>query len=109
MKTSFAVDCLSSLAQETRLNIFRLLVQHAPKGLPAGEIAKRLKLPGPTFSFPLNILTLTKLIEPHRNGRAISYSPNFQNFNRLLNYLLENCCGGRGCEVDVTKIVKSLK
>jgi ArsR family transcriptional regulator, arsenate/arsenite/antimonite-responsive transcriptional repressor len=109
MKTSFAVDCLSSLAQETRLNIFRLLVQCAPKGLAAGEIAKRLKLPGPTLSFHLNILASTGLIEPHRNGRSISYSPNFESFNRLLNYLLENCCGSRGCYVDVKKIVKSLK
>src|SRR5271170_4450936 len=80
MKPSFAVDCLSSLAQETRLNIFRLLVQNAPKGLPAGEIARRLKLPGPTLSFHLNILASTELIEAHRNCRSISYFANFQNF-----------------------------
>src|SRR5215831_10617452 len=102
MKTSFAVDSLAALAQETRLNIFRLLVQHAPKGLPAGEIARRLKLPGPTLSFHLNILAAIELIEPRRNGRSISYSPNFQNVNRLMNYLMENCCGGEGCAIDVT-------
>src|SRR6516162_8617607 len=71
MNTSSAVDSLSALAQETRLNIFRLLVQNAPKGLPAGEIARRLKLPGPTLSFHLNILAATQLIEPQRNGRSI--------------------------------------
>ena len=62
MNTSSAVDSLAALAQETRLNIFRLLVQNAPKGLPAGEIARRLKLPGPTLSFHLNILAATELI-----------------------------------------------
>jgi DNA-binding transcriptional ArsR family regulator len=102
MKPSVAVDSLAALAQETRLNIFRLLVQNAPEGLPAGEIAKRLKLPNPTLSFHLSILASSELIEPHRNGRSISYSPNFQNVNRLMNYLMENCCGGQGCEIDVT-------
>src|SRR6516165_10668496 len=104
MNTSSAVDSLAALAQETRLNIFRLLVQNAPKGLPAGEIARRLKLPGPTLSFHLNILAAIELIEPKRNGRSISYSANFQNVNRLMNYLLENCCGGQGCDIDVTKL-----
>jgi ArsR family transcriptional regulator len=105
MNTSSAVDSLAALAQETRLNIFRLLVQNAPKGLPAGEIARRLKLPGPT----LNILAATELIEPHRNGRSISYSPNFQNVNRLMNYLMENCCGGEGCAIDVTRLAGKSK
>jgi ArsR family transcriptional regulator, arsenate/arsenite/antimonite-responsive transcriptional repressor len=101
MNTSSAVDSLAALAQDTRLNIFRLLVQSAPKGLPAGEIARRLKLPGPTLSFHLNILAATELIEPQRNGRSISYSPNFESVNRLMSYLMENCCGGKGCDVDV--------
>jgi ArsR family transcriptional regulator len=104
MKISLAVDSLSALAQETRLNIFRLLVQNAPKGLAAGEIARRLKLPGPTLSFHLNILAATHLVEPQRNGRSISYSPDFDNVNRLMNYLMENCCGGRGCSIDVSKL-----
>jgi ArsR family transcriptional regulator, arsenate/arsenite/antimonite-responsive transcriptional repressor len=107
MNTSSAVDSLAALAQETRLNIFRLLVQNAPKGLPAGEIARRLKLPGPTLSFHLNILASTELIEAHRNGRSISYLANFRNFNRLLNYLMENCCGGQNCAIDVTKVAES--
>jgi DNA-binding transcriptional ArsR family regulator len=109
MNTSSAVDSLAALAQETRLNIFRLLVQNAPKGLPAGEIARRLKLPQPTLSFHLNILAATELIEPHRNGRSISYSANFQNVNRLMNYLLENCCGGQGCKIDVTELAGVLR
>jgi ArsR family transcriptional regulator len=104
MNTASAVDSLAALAQETRLNIFRLLVQNAPRGLPAGEIARRLKLPGPTLSFHLNILAAIELIEPQRNGRSISYSANFRSVNRLMNYLMENCCGGRGCAIDVTRL-----
>jgi ArsR family transcriptional regulator, arsenate/arsenite/antimonite-responsive transcriptional repressor len=96
MKISVAVDSLSALAQETRLNIFRLLVQHAPEGLPAGAIARRLQLPGPTLSFHLNVLAATDLVQPHKNGRSISYSANLETVNRLTNFLLENCCGGRG-------------
>jgi ArsR family transcriptional regulator, arsenate/arsenite/antimonite-responsive transcriptional repressor len=103
MKTKNAVSALAALAQETRLNIFRMLVQNAPKGLPAGDIARRLKLPGPTLSFHLNVLAATELIEARRNGRSISYSASFGNVNRLRNYLMENCCGGEGCHSDVTR------
>jgi ArsR family transcriptional regulator, arsenate/arsenite/antimonite-responsive transcriptional repressor len=97
MDTSAAVNCLAALAQETRLAIFRLLVRHAPEGLPAGDIARRLRLPGPTLSFHLNVLAAADLIAPHKNGRSISYSPNLENVNRLTSYLMENCCGANGC------------
>lgn len=96
MNTSNAVDSLGALAQETRLNIFRLLVRHAPGGLPAGAIARRLRLPGPTLSFHLNVLAATGLVEPHKNGRSISYSANLDAVNRLTSFLMENCCGGQG-------------
>jgi len=96
MKISDAVDSLAALAQETRLNIFRLLVRHAPKGLPAGTIARRLRLPGPTLSFHLNVLAAADLTRPHKNGRSISYSANLESVNNLTNFLMENCCGGRG-------------
>jgi len=76
MKLSQAVDALSALAQETRLDIFRLLVRFAPDGLPAGQIASNLRLPGPTLSFHLNILATADLVRPHKNGRSIRYSPN---------------------------------
>jgi DNA-binding transcriptional ArsR family regulator len=109
MNASSAVDSLSALAQETRLSIFRLLVQNAPEGLKAGEITRRLKLPGPTLSFHLNILAATELIKPHRNGRSISYSPNFENVNRLMNYLMENCCGGEGCDIEVNRLSGKLR
>src|ERR1700704_4657903 len=96
MKIPAAVNSLAALAQETRLNIFRLLVRHVPKGLPAGTIARRLRLPSPTLSFHLNVLAATELVRAHKNGRSISYSANLENVNRLTNFLMENCCGGRG-------------
>lgn len=97
MKTSHAVDSLEALAQETRLNIFRLLVRHAPEGLAAGQIASRLRLPSPTLSFHLNVLAAAELVRPHKNGRSIRYSANLDSVNRLTEFLMENCCGGRGC------------
>src|SRR5258708_10478782 len=96
MDISSALDALAALSQETRLKIFRLLVRHAPKGLPAGAIARRLRLPGPTLSFHLNVLAAADLIQPHKNGRSISYSANLESVNRLAGFLMENCCGGRG-------------
>jgi len=96
MNTSNAVDSLAALAQETRLNIFRLLVRHAPKGLPAGTIASRLRLPGPTLSFHLNVLAAAELVHAHKNGRSISYSANLDRINSVTGFLMEHCCGGRG-------------
>jgi len=96
MKTSYAVDALAALAQGTRLNIFRLLVQHAPNGLPAGTIARRLQLPGPTLSFHLNVFAAADLVEAHKNGRSISYSANLKSVSLLKDFLTEDCCGGRG-------------
>jgi len=98
MKTLTAVDALAALAQETRLNIFRLLVQYAPEGLPAGAIARRLKLPNPTLSFHLNVLAAAELVEAHKNGRSISYTANLERVGRLTNFLMENCCRGGSCE-----------
>ena len=103
MKLLVAVDSLAALAQETRLNIFRLLVQHAPAGLPAGEIARRLKLPAPTLSFHLNILSAPGLIQSRRDGRSISYFPNFAVIGALTAFLMENCCGGDGCGPQLEK------
>ena len=107
MKTSYAVASLAALAQETRLNIFRLLVRHAPDGLAAGQIARRLRLPSPTLSFHLNVLAAAELVRPHKNGRSIHYSASFDSVNRLTEFLMENCCGGRGgCGPVPAKAVK---
>jgi DNA-binding transcriptional ArsR family regulator len=97
MKLSFAVDSLAALAQDTRLNIFRLLVRHAPEGLAAGQIASRLHLPGPTLSFHVSVLAAAGLLRPQKNGRSIRYSANLESVNNLTEFLMKNCCGGCGC------------
>jgi len=98
MNISDAVDSLAALAQETRLNIFRLLVRYAPLGLPAGQIARHLHLPGPTLSFHLNVLAAARLVEPHKNGRSIRYSPRIEAVSGLAGFLTENCCCGAGSD-----------
>src|SRR5437879_1701464 len=99
MKKSTAAAALGALAQETRLDIFRLLVQKGPEGLPAGEIGERLGQPSPTLSFHLNQLRFAGLISSRRESRSIIYSANFKAMNELLAFLTENCCGGNleGC------------
>jgi DNA-binding transcriptional ArsR family regulator len=95
MKKSTAVAALGALAQETRLEVFRLLVQKGPDGLAAGEIGDRLGLPSPTLSFHLNQLRFAGLVTSRRVSRSIIYSANFKAMTGLLAYLTENCCGGR--------------
>jgi ArsR family transcriptional regulator, arsenate/arsenite/antimonite-responsive transcriptional repressor len=96
MKQSDVINSLAALAQSTRLDIFRLLIRQAPNGLPAGTIARRRRIPGPTLSFHLNVLAATGLVRAQKNGRSISYSADLESVNRLTNFLMENCCGGRG-------------
>jgi len=93
MNTLDAVSILSCLAQEARLQIFRLLVQNSPAGLAAGEIAKRLNIPASTLSFHLKELSHAGLIKSEQSSRFIYYSTDFQVINALVGYLMENCCG----------------
>jgi ArsR family transcriptional regulator len=95
MKKSSVVTALGALAQDTRLDIFRLLVQRGPEGMPAGEIGERLAQPSPTLSFHLNQLRFAGLVTSRRESRSIIYSANFEAMTELLGYLTENCCGGR--------------
>jgi len=95
MKRSKVIGALSALAQETRLDIFRLLVQKGPEGLAAGEIGERLRQPSPTLSFHLNQLRFAGLVSSRRQSRSIIYSANFEAMNAVIGYLTENCCGGR--------------
>ncbi len=96
VKKSEAIAALASLAQESRLDIFRLLVQHGPEGLAAGEIGERLGLPPPTLSFHLHHLRHAGLVQSRRASRSIIYSANFRSMASLMTYLTENCCGGGG-------------
>jgi len=94
METSQAIAALGALAQETRLAIFRLLVERGPEGLAAGAIAERLRIPAATLSFHLAQLGHAGLVAPRRESRSLIYSANFANMNALVAYLTENCCGG---------------
>jgi DNA-binding transcriptional ArsR family regulator len=95
MNTKDAVTILACLAQEARLEIFRLLVQTSPAGLAAGDIAARLGMPASTLSFHLKELSHSGLIKSQQSGRFIYYSTDFSVINGLLAFLTENCCGGQ--------------
>ena len=99
MKTKVALVALSALAQEDRLAAFRLLVEHAPEGLPAGTIAQRLGVPPPTLSFHLKELCHAGLIAAHPQGRFIWYRAELEAMNSLVRYLTEHCCSAsRVCD-----------
>ena len=100
MKTPQALKALAALAQDTRLAIYRLLVQQGPAGLSAGAIAERLGLAGATLSFHLKELANAGMVESRQEGRFIYYSANYDQMNGLLGYLTENCCQGEGCATD---------
>lgn len=83
---------LAALAQETRLAVYRLLVEHAPEGLPAGQIAERLEIPAPSLSFHLKELWRAGLIAPRQDGRFVWYRADLDAMDGLIGYLTENCC-----------------
>ena len=89
-----AIAALAALAQESRLDIFRLLVQAGPDGLPAGQIGERLGLPSATLSFHLNQLKHAGLVTFRRESRSLIYMAEYPAMNALLGYLTENCCQG---------------
>jgi ArsR family transcriptional regulator, arsenate/arsenite/antimonite-responsive transcriptional repressor len=95
METTDAVKRLSALAQDARIDVFRLLVRAGPEGLAAGEIARRLDSAANTTSAQLLILSNAGLIRARRDGRSIIYSVDFETMSDLLVYLTEDCCGGR--------------
>lgn len=95
------ITALGALAQETRLAIFRLLVETGPEGLPVGAIAEKLGLANATLSFHLKELTGAGLTVATPNGRSIIYSANFATMNDLIEYLSENCCAGKSCSPSI--------
>ena len=94
MEQSDAVTALAALAQDSRLETYRILVQAGPEGLPAGEVAARLGLPPNTLSFHFDRLRQAGLVTVRRNGRSMIYAAHYDTMNALLGYLTDNCCGG---------------
>jgi DNA-binding transcriptional ArsR family regulator len=97
MKTPEAIKALAALSQETRLAIYRLLVQEGPEGLAVGTIAERIDVAGATLSFHLKEMAHAGLVTARQEGRFIYYSANYAVMNSLMGYLTENCCQGQGC------------
>lgn len=94
MEKTDALAAPAALAQESRLDVFRLLVQAGSDGMPAGQIGDRLGLPSATLSFHLNHLKQSGLVKCRRESRALIYTAEYPAMNALLAYLTENCCQG---------------
>jgi DNA-binding transcriptional ArsR family regulator len=103
MEKNTAVAALAALAQENRLDVFRLLVQSGADGLPAGQIAERLGIAAPTLSFHLAQLRHAGLLHMRRDGRSLIYAVNYDGMNGLMEFLTDNCCAGdaAACRVPV--------
>src|SRR5437588_2407479 len=94
MEKSNAVAALAALAQDNRLDVYRLLVQAGPDGLPAGQVAAALKLAPNTLTFHFDRLRGAGLVSVRRDGRSMIYAARYDTMNALLAYLTENCCQG---------------
>ena len=95
MSLAKAVRAFGALGQDTRLKIFRTLLQEGPTGIPAGKIAQMLAVPSSTLSSHLSILEAAGLIESHRDVRQIFYAASIEGTRALLGYLTRDCCQGR--------------
>ncbi len=95
MDIQAAVGKLAALAQETRLAIFRLLVEAGPEGMNAGAIAAALDIPAATLSFHIAHLVRAGLVSARQESRFIFYSANFLAMDDLIAYLTDNCCQGQ--------------
>jgi DNA-binding transcriptional ArsR family regulator len=94
METSDAVTALAALAQDNRLDIFRLLVEAGPDGMAAGHVADKLGLAPNTLTFHFDRLRVAGLVTVRRDGRSMIYAARFETMNDLVSFLTENCCQG---------------
>jgi ArsR family transcriptional regulator, arsenate/arsenite/antimonite-responsive transcriptional repressor len=95
MENIEAIAALAALAQTTRLDTFRLLVQREPEGVPAGELARLMAVPQNTMSAHLSILSRAGLVTGERRSRSIIYRANLARLREMTLFLLKDCCGGR--------------
>ena len=107
MEKKNALSALTGLAQESRLDVFRLLVAQGPEGISAGEIALELGLANATLSFHLKEMTHARLVTARQAGRFIYYSANFRTMNALVEYLTENCCRASSCDVSCIPVAQT--
>jgi len=103
MNNTDAINVFLALGQETRLNTFRLIVQRGDVGLTPSEISEKLGIPNGTLSFHLKELLHAKLILVARHGRNLIYRPAADQIDKLNNFLLDNCCGGKPCTTPARK------
>jgi len=96
MQITQTVKMLSALAQESRLAIFRLLVEQGPEGMPVGTIGERLGIPNATLSFHLKELLHAGLVTSRQSGRFVYYAPVIEAMNDVVGFLTENCCSASG-------------
>lgn len=104
MTNNDAINAFLALGQETRLNIFRLVVQRGDTGLTPSELIEKLGIPNATLSFHLKELTRANLLLVERQSRHLIYRPNAELVQALSGFLLENCCGGQPCASRQKKI-----
>ncbi|HJV73586.1 MAG TPA: metalloregulator ArsR/SmtB family transcription factor [Noviherbaspirillum sp.] len=97
MEINNVISALSALSQESRLAIFRLLVQAGPQGIVASKIGEQLGIPPSSLSFHLKELTHAGMITSKQDGRFVIYAANFNTMNALVAFLTENCCSGNPC------------
>ncbi len=97
MENTSIVAALSAIAQESRLNIFRTLVQAGPSGMAAGKISETTGIAPSSLSFHLKELTHAQMVSARQQGRFVIYSANFATMNTVIAYLTENCCSGNPC------------
>src|SRR5438128_369138 len=97
MEKIAAIEALAALAQDNRLDVFRLLVQAGSDGLPAGAVAEALGLAPNTLTFHFDRLRHAGLVSVRRDGRSMIYAARYEQMNALLGFLTENCCGSAGC------------
>jgi len=109
MKNAQAISAFLALGQETRLNVFRLIVQRGDIGLTPSQIIEKLGIPNATLSFHLKDLVDADLLLVERQSRNLIYRPNALQVQKLSEFLLDNCCGGKSClPVKYSKKVKAL-
>jgi DNA-binding transcriptional ArsR family regulator len=109
METTNAIRALGALAQETRLAIYRVLVQAGPEGRAAGTIGDELGIPPATLSFHLAQLAGAGLVRSRQDGRFVYYSADFGSMNALVGFLTENCCGGNACGPQQIRLQRTRK